>query len=222
MKSGSKKNLKNAKKNVCAEDEFMRLILGYEHLDIKDVEADQDSLFRAVCDQVNGTEEEFLQVKEKVLEFIQNNEGLVGNLTVRSNDVVNEEKWRREVRAACFVFKKNVKIFMSMGTNVAETFPSDGWIHLCLYKNGNFGSVRIYNDLNDEVPQQFSTVYESDTDRKERKEKTKVFADYLIENYGIGTKKRLTWILMRLFPHQITYDTLDDSYEKILYYLENE
>lgn len=126
------------------------------------------------------------------------------------------------LRAAGFVFQKCVRVFISGGPIVLETYPSDDWIHLCLYKSGTFGSVRFHNDINDQVPQKFFTFCETDQERKERKERTKEFADYFIENFGIGTKKNITWVLMRLFPLLITYDAIDDSYEKILYYLEKQ
>ena len=204
-----------------ANDENLKLNLSYEQLAVKDVEAyDGDSFFRAVSDQVYGVQTNYIEVKARVFEFIQLNKALIEEKNSGVESDSEEFKERERIRGVCFVYEKNLRVYNSKGKDIFETYPSDLWIYLVKYENGDFGSVRYVGDLGDSVPDLHLWFYESDRGRAERKEKMKMFSEYFVSTYNIQYVKKLTWILMKLFLYDATYTDIDNSYVKIVYFLE--
>lgn len=202
-------------------DEILRVNLGYEQLAIKDVESfDGNSFFRAVSDQVLGSQNGFIEVKARVLEFIQLNKELIVEKNPKVTRNLNDLKEREEIKAVCFVYEKNLRVYNAKEEDIFETYPSDSWIYLSKHEDGTFATVRYINDFGDTIPNHYSWFYETDRVHEERKEKMKMLSEYFVQTYNITSANKLTWILMKLFLYDATYTEIDDSYEKILFLLE--
>lgn len=208
-------------------DLLMKQQLSNFGLDFKEITGDGNCLFRAISDQVCGTEdlhEEYRQLSisfmcsnpDDFAPFIEDDESFSSYTTRLRRPGV----WggNLELQALSKALEVNIKIHI-LGSAVWEIFnwTDKKWIHLSYHEESHYNSVRLKGDINDDPPKHIPEFIEVVENSEENKQKVfGFFAEYFVETFQEGDTKQVAWALKRIYKDVPGFDAICQDYGKIV------
>lgn len=145
-----------------AEKFKLKLQLSRFGLDIKEIAGDGNCLFRAISDQISGTEEMHLEIRALAVEFMRRNPNDFQPFIEDDEDFAKYLKrmsesgtWggNLELQALSIALEVNIKIHR-LNEPVWEilNFTQKRSINLSYHDGDHYNSVRVKGDLTNEIP----------------------------------------------------------------------
>jgi len=215
------KRIKKKWDKIEGDDEYLDMILGYEMLKSRKGVEDDFSIYRAISDQVGGNNERFEWVVETLVGYLRGVQNAdEGTSKFEILDGFEKSGDTEKIEIVSLAFERNLNLYTVDHTETVINWPYGKWIHLVRYSSGYYASVRLCRDESDNPGGDYEIFYETDEARNAREEKMIEFAEYFMNDYGVGTIKSLTWLFMGLYMYEIQYKCIEEDYEKIIKLLE--
>ena len=193
-----------------AEKFRLKLQLNRYGLDIKEIKGDGNCLFRAISDQVSGTEDmhtalrslsvEFMRShSEDFQPFIEDDADFQGYLTKMSS--LGAWGGNLELQALSMELQVNINIHR-LNEPVWEimNFTDQRSIHLSYHDGDHYNSVRLKGDINNEYPRPISEALAIvETREEQRSNGFQECAEYIREEYGVQDTQKSIRVLQRMY-----------------------
>ena len=208
---------------VGSDDDYLDMILGYEMLKSMKGIVDDFSIYRAISDQLVGNDERFEWVIETLIKYVMVNED--GNEEKSKFEILDSFEKSADTdkfEIISMAFERNLNLHTADHTETLINWPYGKWIHLGKYSSGYYASIRLYRDESSNPGGDYELFYETDEAKEVREQKMREYAEYFLNDYGVGTIDSLTCLFIRLYLHEIQYKCIEEDYEKIIKFIEKE